>query len=64
MAKGKGGANDNSAPSPDFRITYHSIIATLDLLSAAAQRWLAGCVDIEHWQWLGRCQLGIDPSVA
>jgi hypothetical protein len=64
MVNGKWAANDNPSPSPDFRITYHGIISTLDLLTDAAQQWLAGCVDIRHWQWLGKCSLGIDPSVA
>jgi hypothetical protein len=57
-------ANDNDAPGPDFRITYHGAVATLDLLTEAARRWAGENIEIDPWQWLGRCRIGIDPSIA
>jgi hypothetical protein len=62
--RGPAAANDNNAPSPDFRITYSGVIATLDLLTKAAQQWWLAelCDEIEARQWLGRCS--IDPRIA
>jgi hypothetical protein len=62
--KGLPAANDNTAPSPDFRITYHGVIATLDLLTKAAQQWWCAELrdEIEGRQWPGRCS--IDPRIA
>jgi hypothetical protein len=57
-------ANDNDAPGPDFRITYHGAVTTLDLLTDSARQWVAGNLAVEEWQWLGKCSLGIDPSIA
>ena len=57
-------ANDNSAPRPDFRVTYHGTVATLDLLTAAARQWLSENLELEPWQWLGKRRIGLDPSIA
>ena len=51
-------------PKPDFLITYHGTVATLDLLSNAAREWVEENVATERWQWLGRSRLGIDPGYA
>jgi hypothetical protein len=49
---------------PDFCITYRGTIATLDLLSNPAREWVNENVAIEHWQWLGKSCIGIDPRSA
>lgn len=61
---GKTARGGNAAAVPDFRLTYHGTIATLDVLTAAARQWLAENIDIEPWQWLGKRRIGIDPSIA
>jgi hypothetical protein len=57
-------ANDNNAARPDFRITYYGAVTTLDLFTEAARQWAGENIEIEPWQWLGKCRLGIDPSIA
>jgi hypothetical protein len=49
---------------PDFCITYHGTVATLDVLSGAAREWVEENVQTEPWQWLGRSRVGIDPGYA
>jgi hypothetical protein len=49
---------------PDFCITYHGTIATLDVLSNAAREWVNENVQTEHWQWLGKSCVRIDPMSA
>ncbi len=51
----------NAASGPDFCVTYHGVISTLDLFTGAARAWVEDNVAFEPWQWLGECRLAIDP---
>jgi hypothetical protein len=53
-----------SRSKPDFLITFHGTIATLDLLSNPAGEWVNENLQTEHWQWLGKSCIGIDPRSA
>ena len=46
-------AGGSQASGPDFRITYHGTVSTLDLFTGAAGHWVEDNVEIEPWQWLG-----------
>lgn len=46
---------------PDFCITYHGSVATLDLLSDAARRWVEDNLEIEPWQRLGKHRIAVEP---
>jgi len=61
------GAHNDRGSGPDFTITYHGTVSTLDLFTDAARQWVDDNLDIEPWQWLsaagaaGKCRVAIDP---
>jgi hypothetical protein len=57
-------ASGSKAAGPDFCITYHGTVSTLDLLTDAARRWADANLEVEPWQWLTKRRLAIDPSIA
>jgi hypothetical protein len=49
------------AAGPDFRVTYHGTVSTLDLFTDAARAWVEDNVAFEPWQWLGKWRVAADP---